>query len=147
MSWTFLLKVWPLFRCSCMAAFGCSLRPDSTNVLVVSGGRDSNTVPRTNNKADPIISNHGALILTSNSGTGQKNSLPASWAVTSALACTSMPSPADGAVCRNSFTRRATMASISLGEGVHSCARMLIVERSFSNLLFVSRCMVTLLYW
>jgi hypothetical protein len=26
MSWTFLLKVWPLFRCSCMAAFGCSLR-------------------------------------------------------------------------------------------------------------------------
>jgi len=28
MSWTFLLKVWPLFRCSCMAAFGCSLRPE-----------------------------------------------------------------------------------------------------------------------
>ena len=26
MSWTFLLKVWPLFKCSCMAAFGCSLR-------------------------------------------------------------------------------------------------------------------------
>ena len=26
MSWTFLLKVWPLFRCSPMAAFGCSLR-------------------------------------------------------------------------------------------------------------------------
>jgi hypothetical protein len=26
MSWTFLLKVWPLFRCSRMAAFGCSLR-------------------------------------------------------------------------------------------------------------------------
>src|SRR5256886_17405152 len=26
MSWTILLKVWPLFRCSCMAAFGCSLR-------------------------------------------------------------------------------------------------------------------------
>ena len=26
MSWTFLLKVWPLFRCSCMAVFGCSLR-------------------------------------------------------------------------------------------------------------------------
>src|SRR3989442_3902851 len=26
MSWSILLKVWPLFRCSCMAAFGCSLR-------------------------------------------------------------------------------------------------------------------------
>src|SRR5439155_4814440 len=30
MSWTFLLKVWPLFRCSCMAAFGCSLRLSNT---------------------------------------------------------------------------------------------------------------------
>jgi RHS repeat-associated protein len=35
-SWTFLLKVWPLFRCSCMAAFGCSLRqwPRSKAVLM-----------------------------------------------------------------------------------------------------------------
>jgi hypothetical protein len=30
MSWTFLLKVWPLFRCLCMAAFGCSLRGTGT---------------------------------------------------------------------------------------------------------------------
>src|SRR5260370_35196435 len=28
MSGTFLLKVWPVFRCSCMAAFGCSLRAE-----------------------------------------------------------------------------------------------------------------------
>src|SRR6266851_295368 len=38
MSWTFLLKVWPLFRCSCMAAFGCSLRPPFVNAILAPTG-------------------------------------------------------------------------------------------------------------
>src|ERR1700722_10209938 len=43
MSWTFLLKVWPLFRCSRMAAFGCSLRPKA--LLLLDGASEIGAIP------------------------------------------------------------------------------------------------------
>ena len=46
MSWTFLLKVWPLFKCSSMAAFGCSLRACLAPMRGASGGTHLCRTPR-----------------------------------------------------------------------------------------------------